>query len=397
MSIAMDKALMAMSLEEEDEPFNLPDLPEFSSVERNYLSLIGRILNPDCQKMRSLILDMPRKWQKVGKCRGVALSREKFQFIFDNEYDLLDVLDKGVHTYNEWTLVIQRWVENPPEDYLQYIPLWVQIRQLPVNYYTAEAISALGDFVGKVDVVAFDPNKVQLQNFVRNSCRCVGRMRQYLLVSNVDERRVREDRIKKSVAEAEADPIAKKSLLSLEPIPQITNNLDKGKGRVFDYEDICSESSPVILENVVHSPKLMESAIRAGSADDSRMFMESRKFGSAFDRIEDQFNLYQCSSSVKRDSLSIAHSSGTITGNCGSSRRRPTRNKRILIAKKAGKPSGNAEKKQGLDFGVMVANRGAFLIAQSALHPSFAQSYVARGPPLGLYELFDVERTLTSL
>lgn len=310
MSIAMDKALMAMSLEEEDEPFNLPDLPEFSSVERNYLSLIGRILNPDCQKMRSLILDMPRKWQKVGKCRGVALSRDKFQFIFDNEYDLLDVLDKGVHTYNEWTLVIQRWVENPPEDYLQYIPLWVQIRQLPVNYYTAEAISSLGDLVGKVDVVAFDPNKVQVQNFVRVKVffdvsrplrkekvvnlpkggsatimfsyeriqkRCyecqrlnhecevcplwirkrqwqaddrkafgsfmkpikplvitnndplygvlkeeqvginpaTGRpriaadvleaMRQYLLVSNVDERRVREDRIKKSVAEAEAD------------------------------------------------------------------------------------------------------------------------------------------------------------------------------------------------
>lgn len=167
MSIAMDKALMAMYLEEEDVPFDLPDLPEFSSIERNHLSLIGRILNPDCQKMPILIVEMPRKWQKVGKCRGVALSKEKFQFIFDNEFDLLDVLDKGVHAFNEWTLVIERWVENPPEDYLQYIPLWVQIRHLLVNYYTAESIDALGDLIGKVDTVAFDPTKVYVQNFVR--------------------------------------------------------------------------------------------------------------------------------------------------------------------------------------------------------------------------------------
>lgn len=36
MSAAMDKALMAMSLEEEDDvPFVMPDLPEYSSTERN--------------------------------------------------------------------------------------------------------------------------------------------------------------------------------------------------------------------------------------------------------------------------------------------------------------------------------------------------------------------------
>lgn len=62
MSAAMDKALLAMSLgEEEDEPFTMPDLPEFNSFEKNAISVIGRLLNPDCQKMSSLILDMPRK------------------------------------------------------------------------------------------------------------------------------------------------------------------------------------------------------------------------------------------------------------------------------------------------------------------------------------------------
>ena len=61
---------MAMSLEDdEDTPFVMPDLPEFRSAERNSRSVIGRLLNPDCQKMARLILEMPRKWQKYGRVR----------------------------------------------------------------------------------------------------------------------------------------------------------------------------------------------------------------------------------------------------------------------------------------------------------------------------------------
>lgn len=167
MSAAMDKALMAMSLEEEDLPFEMPDLPEFLSVERNVISLIGRTLNPDCQPMKNLIRDMPRKWQKPGKMKGVALSNEKFQFIFNSEHDLQEILDKGAHTYNEWSLAVDRWYESPPPNYLQLIPLWVQIWNLPVNYYTVQAITALGELIGVVKEVAFDPDRPQLQGFVR--------------------------------------------------------------------------------------------------------------------------------------------------------------------------------------------------------------------------------------
>lgn len=145
MSAAMDRALMALSLEEEEIPFEMPDLPGFFLNEKNKLSLVGRMRNPECQKMSPLIWRMPRKWQKEGKCRAVALSRERFLFFFDHEHDLLDVLEKGVHTCNEWTLAIERWVEEPPDDYLEYIMLWVRIRNIPWNYYTKVAIMALGD------------------------------------------------------------------------------------------------------------------------------------------------------------------------------------------------------------------------------------------------------------
>ncbi|XP_024010247.1 uncharacterized protein LOC112085278 [Eutrema salsugineum] len=151
MSASMDRAMMALSMEEEEVPFDMPDLPDYCSSEDNVQSIIGRVLNPDCQKMASLILDMPRKWQLYDRVRGIALSKER----------------KGIHTYNEWALAIDRWIEKSPADYLQFIPVWIQLHQIPVNHYTTKAITALGDLVGKVIEVAFDPKRSQSLGFVR--------------------------------------------------------------------------------------------------------------------------------------------------------------------------------------------------------------------------------------
>lgn len=79
----------------------------------------------------------------------------------------MGILAKGVHTFNEWTLAIERWVENPPADYLQFIEVWVQIRNIPVNHYTIPTITMLGEFVGQVVEVAFDPSKSQITEYVR--------------------------------------------------------------------------------------------------------------------------------------------------------------------------------------------------------------------------------------
>lgn len=164
----MDKAMLALSIKDDDDvPFDMPDLPQFYSFKRNANSLIGRLLNPSHQNMASLILDMPRKWQKQNRVRGVALTDERFQFIFNHAYDLEEVLEKGMQTYNEWGLAIDRWMENPPPDYLQHVPIWVQIKNIPVNHYTEAAITTIGELIGHVDTVAFDPTKSQRHDFVR--------------------------------------------------------------------------------------------------------------------------------------------------------------------------------------------------------------------------------------
>lgn len=62
MTSQIDKAMSSMQLEE-DSPFLLPDLPEYNSSEQNFLSIMGRILNPDHQKVSDVVFDMPMKWQ----------------------------------------------------------------------------------------------------------------------------------------------------------------------------------------------------------------------------------------------------------------------------------------------------------------------------------------------
>lgn len=168
MSSRLDKAMQHMSLEEEeDKPFVLPDRPEFYSTERNAMSLVGRLLNPQCQKMEDLIREIPRKWQLYDRVKGVALSKERFQFIFKHEHDLLDILNIGVHTFDKWSIVLERWVEKPPEDHLQYLMVWLQMRNIPINHYTPGTISSLGGFAGQVVDVPFDPEKAQYKDYVR--------------------------------------------------------------------------------------------------------------------------------------------------------------------------------------------------------------------------------------
>ena len=316
--------------------------------------------------MSTLIWRMPRRWQKEGKCRGVALSQERFQFFCDIEHDLLDVLEKGVHTCNEWALAIERWVEEPPDDYLQFIPLWVRISNIPMNYYTKEAITALGDLVGEVKEVIFNPLKPQTQPYERvlvsfnvanplkmsrvvnikgrrpvtihynyeriqkrcftcqrlnheqslcplevrrrkneafvrrqaisrelklnkpvlneddplfgvlrevqvGMCSVVGRpkivkevldeMRPYLMLATEEDRVVREERVRRSVAAVEQDPILQRTVLRLEAPPVVSKDPNKGKGIVFSYED-----PKKVRVGSAQSEKLMASAIRAGTA-----------------------------------------------------------------------------------------------------------------------------------
>ena len=72
-----------------------------------------------------------------------------------------------MQTHNDSGLAIKKWVETPPLGYLQSVSIWVRISNIPVNHYTKPAITELGELIGHVEVVAFDPEKSPRQDYVR--------------------------------------------------------------------------------------------------------------------------------------------------------------------------------------------------------------------------------------
>lgn len=94
MEFTLEKALKELSIEE-DKPLIFTNNHIFSFVERNIHSLMGRLLNPEVQKMSNMIHDMSCLWRCYDRVCGYALSKCCFQFIFDPETDLKYVFDVG--------------------------------------------------------------------------------------------------------------------------------------------------------------------------------------------------------------------------------------------------------------------------------------------------------------
>lgn len=161
------QAIGAMSIEDEA-PLTLPDEPRFRVIASNELSILGRLLNPKCQSMSRMIEFMPTAWRVYDRVRGIALFRDRFQFIFQREEDLATVLKDRPWSYNHWAMILERWTANPPENFLQTMEIWIRIRHIPLVYYTIDTMHTLASEIGHVEEIAYDPKVSQTKDYIRS-------------------------------------------------------------------------------------------------------------------------------------------------------------------------------------------------------------------------------------
>ena len=100
------EVMKGMSLGEDKSIIILED-DDFCAVERWGRSIMGCLLNPECQNMGRMLKTMPKIWKVYDKVRGLALTKERFQFVFDLEIDIQMVLNQGFWTFDDWGMAME--------------------------------------------------------------------------------------------------------------------------------------------------------------------------------------------------------------------------------------------------------------------------------------------------
>ncbi|VVA92197.1 unnamed protein product [Arabis nemorensis] len=103
----LNEAMQAMNIEK-DVPMIISNDEAFSTMEQSGRSLIGRLLNPECQNMSQMLRTMPQIWKIYERVRGIALTNDTFQFIFKLETDLTTVMKHRFWTIDDWGMVMDR-------------------------------------------------------------------------------------------------------------------------------------------------------------------------------------------------------------------------------------------------------------------------------------------------
>lgn len=161
------RALQQINLGIEDTPVSLPQAVVHQAAEDNRFCLMGRPLMLRKQNLRQIVASLPRSWGLIGFVRGRIVEQRRFQFIFPSEESLETVLRRGPWSFADRMLVLQRWTPDLNPLSLNFIPFWIQIRGIPLQYMNLGVIDSIAGSLGERMEVDFDESVINRVQFVR--------------------------------------------------------------------------------------------------------------------------------------------------------------------------------------------------------------------------------------
>lgn len=142
-----------------------PDFDPSELIKDNLLTLVGRLTNPREQKMSSVLPYLAKKWD-VDPSSGSDLGRDCFQFRFEAEEDIQEVLRNRPYQFGRWMLIVQRWEPIISPTFPSQIPFWINIRGIPLHYWHEKVVRNIGLELGELESYAVTRSSARVRVIV---------------------------------------------------------------------------------------------------------------------------------------------------------------------------------------------------------------------------------------
>ncbi|RID65881.1 hypothetical protein BRARA_D01053, partial [Brassica rapa] len=128
-----------------------PDFDPSDLIKDNMLTLVGRLTNPREQKMSSVLPYLAKKWNLVSVSSGADMGNGGFQFRFNKEEDIQNVLANRPYQYGRWMIIVQRWEPIISPNFPAQIPFWISLRGIPLHYWHEKIVRNIGLELGELE------------------------------------------------------------------------------------------------------------------------------------------------------------------------------------------------------------------------------------------------------
>ncbi|XP_013700064.1 uncharacterized protein At4g02000-like [Brassica napus] len=139
-------------------------LPVDSEIlDKHSLTLIGRVTNPSAQRVWPLIAFFTELWKSDVRPVGADMGNGLFQFKFEKEEDLIQVLEKRPYHYSRWMVIVQRWEPTISPSFPCLIPFWIKVQGIPIHLWSEEFIKTIGEDIGLYEKTEITPLSVRMR------------------------------------------------------------------------------------------------------------------------------------------------------------------------------------------------------------------------------------------
>ncbi|KAG2273482.1 hypothetical protein Bca52824_068037 [Brassica carinata] len=125
-------------------------------------TLIGRCMNPSKQDVKLLITMLPKIWKVEERVVGADLGLGRFQFDFEQEEDIEEVLKMQPFHFDYWMLSLVRWQPRVERNYPYEITFWVRVLGVPLQLWAIPTFENIGGAIGRVIEVDIDYGRVKV-------------------------------------------------------------------------------------------------------------------------------------------------------------------------------------------------------------------------------------------